>query len=69
MEKYIDLHIHSCYSDGVHRPADLVAMAAKRGLKAIAIADHDSVEGVDEAVEAGLIYGVEIVPAVEFSVA
>ncbi len=69
MEQYIDLHIHSCYSDGVHRPADLVAMAAGRGMKAIAIADHDSVEGIDEAVAAGLRSGVEVVPAVEFSVA
>jgi predicted metal-dependent phosphoesterase TrpH len=44
-------------------------MAARRGLKAIAITDHDSVEGVDEAVEAGLKSGVEVVPAVEFSIA
>ena len=69
MEKYIDLHIHSCYSDGIHRPADIVRMAADKGLKAIAIADHDSVEGVDEALEAGLELGVEVVPAVEFSIA
>ncbi len=69
MEEYIDLHIHSCYSDGVHRPAELVAMAAEKGLKAIAIADHDSVEGVDEALEAGAAAGVEVVPAVELSIA
>jgi predicted metal-dependent phosphoesterase TrpH len=69
VEKYVDLHIHSCYSDGVYRPAELVAMAAQRGLKAIAIADHDSTEGVDEALEAGLKSGVEVVPAVELSVA
>jgi predicted metal-dependent phosphoesterase TrpH len=69
MEHYIDLHIHSCFSDGIYRPADIVAMAARRGLKAIAITDHDSVEGVDEAVEAGLRSGVEVVPAVEFSIA
>jgi predicted metal-dependent phosphoesterase TrpH len=69
VEKYVDLHVHSCYSDGVYCPAELVAMAAKRGLKAIAIADHDSTEGVDEALEAGMRSGVEVVPAVEFSVA
>lgn len=69
MKQYIDLHVHSCYSDGVHRPADIVAMAAGKGLKAIAIADHDSVDGVDEAIEAGVKSGVEVVPAVEFSIA
>jgi predicted metal-dependent phosphoesterase TrpH len=69
VEKYVDLHIHSCYSDGVYRPAELVAMAVQRGLKAIAIADHDSTEGVDEALEAGIRSGLEVVPAVEFSVA
>ncbi len=69
MENYVDLHIHSCYSDGIHRPAEIVSMAAQKGLKAIAIADHDSTEGVDEALEAGLEYGVEVVPAVELSVA
>jgi predicted metal-dependent phosphoesterase TrpH len=69
MEEYIDLHIHSCYSDGVHRPAELVAMAAEKGLKAIAIADHDSVEGIDEALDAGARTGIEVVPAVELSIA
>jgi predicted metal-dependent phosphoesterase TrpH len=69
VEKFVDLHIHSCYSDGVYRPAELVARAAQRGLKAIAIADHDSTEGVDEALRASVGSGVEVVPAVEFSVA
>ena len=68
MEIYVDLHIHSCYSDGIHRPAELVSMAAQKGLKAIAIADHDSTEGVDEAMAAGVKYGVEVVPAVELSI-
>ena len=67
MEKYIDMHIHSLYSDGIYRPVDLVAMAAQKGLRAIALADHDSVSGIDEALAAGEEYGVEIIPAVEFS--
>jgi predicted metal-dependent phosphoesterase TrpH len=45
-----------------------VALAAAKGLRAIAIADHDSVEGVDEALEAGVRLAVEVVPAVELSV-
>ncbi len=67
LEKYIDMHIHSLYSDGIYRPVDIVAMAAQKGLKAIAITDHDSVSGIDEALAAGDEYGVEIIPALEFS--
>ena len=49
-------------------PTELVAHAAERGLKAIALSDHDTTAGIDEAIEAGKKYGVEIVPAIEFSV-
>ena len=68
MPQLVDLHIHSTYSDGLFPPVELVAMAKQRGLKAIAIADHDSVSGVDEAIEAGKLLGVEVIPAVELSV-
>ena len=64
----VDLHMHSTYSDGSCSPANLVKMAAKKGLCTIAITDHDSVDGVDEAIAAGLIHGIEIIPAVELSV-
>ncbi len=66
--KTVDLHVHSNHSDGLHPPADLVRMAAQQGLAAIAIADHDSVDGIDEALAAGKRLGVEVVPAVELSV-
>lgn len=65
---FIDLHTHSNCSDGSMTPTELVAHAAERGLKAIALSDHDTVAGIDEALEAGRRYGVEIVPAIEFSV-
>jgi len=68
MDYFVDLHLHSSYSDGIHKPAELVAMAAEKGLRAIALADHDSVEGIDEALEAGNRFGVEVIPAVELSV-
>lgn len=68
MKKYVDLHLHSCHSDGVHTPAELVTMAAQQGLTAIAIADHDAIDGIDEALEAGLRLNVEVIPAVELSV-
>ncbi len=65
---YIDLHTHSNCSDGSMTPSELVAHAASRGLKAIALSDHDTVAGIDEALEAGKKYGIEVVPAIEFSV-
>ena len=65
---YIDLHTHSNCSDGSMTPTELVAHAAERGLKAIALSDHDTVSGIDEAMEAGKKYGIEVVPAIEFSV-
>lgn len=49
-------------------PTELVAHAAERGISAVALSDHDTVAGIDEALEAGKEYGVEIVPAIEFSV-
>lgn len=67
-ERYVDLHVHSLHSDGVHTPAALVEMAARKGLEAIALADHDSVAGLDEALAAGERQGVEVIPAIELSV-
>ncbi|ACL70979.1 phosphatase [Halothermothrix orenii] len=62
-----DLHIHSTYSDGSYTPAELVSYAAKKGLKTIAVADHDTVEGVAEALKYGRERGIEVIPAIEFS--
>ena len=69
MNNLIDLHLHSCYSDGVRTPAELVAMAQKLGLRAVALADHDTVDGIDEALAAGAACGLEVLPALELSVA
>jgi predicted metal-dependent phosphoesterase TrpH len=68
MQDLVDLHLHSTYSDGVLTPAGLVARAAQAGLRAIAIADHDNVEGIPEAVVAGRQAGVEVLSGVELSV-
>jgi len=64
----IDLHLHSTYSDGTYTPEELVKMARDRGLKAISITDHDTMDGTSEAVSAGHFYGVRIIPGVELSV-
>jgi predicted metal-dependent phosphoesterase TrpH len=66
-EKLVDLHMHSTYSDGQLTPAELIEIAAKRGLAAVALADHDCVDGVDEYVDAATKAGMESISAVELS--
>jgi len=65
--KLVDLHIHSTCSDGYFSPVELVAMAADAGLVAIALADHDNVDGISAAQEAGAKMGIEVLAAVELS--
>lgn len=65
--KYADLHIHSTASDGTFTPAEVVRLAREKGFSCIALADHDTVGGVEEALRAGAELGVEVIPAVEFS--
>lgn len=68
MQDLVDLHLHSTFSDGRLTPAELVARAAGLGLRAIAIADHDNVDGIAAAMAAGRHAGVEIISGVELSV-
>jgi predicted metal-dependent phosphoesterase TrpH len=63
----IDLHTHSEVSDGTDTPTQLVAAAAQAGLATIALTDHDTFAGIDEAVAAGEVYGVRVLPGVEIS--
>lgn len=64
---FVDLHIHTVYSDGTFTPTEVVEYAAKTGLAAVAITDHDTVDGIEEAFEAGKKYNVEIIPGIELS--
>lgn len=64
----IDLHSHSDRSDGALSPAALVQRAAQRGLRALALTDHDTVDGLDEAVLEAERHGVQVVAGVEISV-
>jgi len=64
----IDLHVHTGASDGTLSARDTVFHAAKSGLKAVAITDHDTVGGVAEALQAGNEAGIEVVPGVEIGV-
>lgn len=67
MDSYIDLHIHTTASDGTFTPSQVVSLAFEAGLKAVAITDHDTVEGNKEALEMGDRLGFEVVPGVEIS--
>ncbi len=62
-----DLHVHSTASDGTLAPSRLVELAAAAGLDVLSITDHDTVEGVGPAIEAGERHGVTVVPGVELS--
>lgn len=64
----IDLHTHSTASDGTLSPGELVALAKRSGLAAIALTDHDTVAGLPRAVAAGQQHGVEVIPGCELSV-
>ena len=63
----VDLHSHSTFSDGALEPTALVALAAKRGVTHLALTDHDTTAGLEEAHAAGARYGVEIIDGVEIS--
>jgi 3',5'-nucleoside bisphosphate phosphatase len=62
-----DLQSHSTCSDGALPPGAVVAAAAEAGVELLALTDHDTVDGVDEALQAGAARGVRVVPAVELS--
>ena len=64
----IDLHTHSTKSDGTYTPAQLVEYAAQKGLAAIALTDHDTTDGIAEAIEtAAHMDGPQVVPGIELS--
>jgi predicted metal-dependent phosphoesterase TrpH len=65
----VDLHVHTTASDGTMSPAELVRYAKEKGLRAIAITDHDTVEGIAEGLQEGSNLGLEVIPGVELSVA
>lgn len=65
--KRIDLHVHTTASDGTATGREVVELAARSGLAAIAVTDHDTVSGYAEAEAAGAELGVEVVPGIEIS--
>ena len=64
---YVDLHLHTTASDGVLRPSEIVRYAKGKGLQAIAITDHDTIEGCEEGLLEGGKIGFEVIPGIEIS--
>ncbi|TKB11224.1 PHP domain-containing protein [Desulforhopalus sp. IMCC35007] len=64
----IDLHVHSTMSDGTMSPTELVDLAQKKGLRAIALTDHDTFAGYAEASRRGSAVGLEVLSGIELSV-
>ncbi|RUR39359.1 PHP domain-containing protein [Vreelandella populi] len=63
----VDLHMHSTASDGAMTPSDLVSLCAERGLTHMALTDHDTMDGVEEAGQAAKQAGLCLVPGSELS--
>ena len=64
----VDLHLHTTFSDGRLTPTQLVRMCAERGLQVISVSDHDSTEGIPEALQAAREFpGMTVIPGVELS--
>ena len=67
MQNKADLHVHTNLSDGTFTPQEVIEYAVKLRLSAIAITDHDSVEGVGPALAAAKAKGIEVIPGIEFT--
>lgn len=65
---FVDLHVHSTASDGLLTPSELVSLASDRGLSVLALSDHDTLDGIDEACSEALDRGLRFIPALELSV-
>jgi predicted metal-dependent phosphoesterase TrpH len=65
--RHIDLHLHSTASDGINPPEVVVRIASEAGLRALALTDHDTVEGIEPAREAARALGIVLVAGVELS--
>lgn len=63
----IDLHLHTTYSDGSYSPAEVIRFAHEVGVTALAMTDHDTVDGIPEAMKAGAEVGIEVIPGIELS--
>ena len=67
MSALCDLHTHTNASDGQYTPVELMELAKRRGLSVLAVTDHDTVAGVNEAMDVGSRLGLRVIRGVELS--
>lgn len=67
MKRFADLHVHTFHSDSTFAPEQVVEVAHKKGLAAIAITDHDNVAGIDPSIKFAERYGIEVIAGVELT--
>ncbi len=67
MSNYIDLHTHSTASDGVYSPTELMGKAHEAGLKVLALTDHDTTDGLEEATQAAQTLHIDLIPGIEIN--
>ena len=67
MIQLVDLHTHSSMSDGQYRPSELVHLAKEHGIEVLALTDHDTLSGLEEAITAGKALGIRVLSGVELS--
>jgi predicted metal-dependent phosphoesterase TrpH len=67
LDSYVDLHLHTSNSDGFWSPREVVNHCKTEGFSAISITDHDTIEGLDEALSEGERIGIEVIPGIEIS--
>lgn len=68
MTRFVDLHLHSIFSDGLLSPEELVKQAIAQGLCAVSLTDHDNIDGIPRMVSSGCAQGLEVISGVELSV-
>jgi predicted metal-dependent phosphoesterase TrpH len=67
MTNSVDLHTHSTASDGVYSPTQLVHKAAEAGLRVLALTDHDTTNGIEEAAQTAQTLGIDFIPGIELN--
>lgn len=65
--KFADLHLHTLFSDGTYTPQELTEQAKNVGLSCIAVVDHDTISGVEPALEAAKLRDIEVLPGIELT--
>ena len=66
-ERFVDLHVHTYFSDSTSSPSEVVARAVKEGFSAIAITDHDNIDGITPTIKVARNFPLEIVPGIELT--